>query len=355
MIDMTSPFLSDAVSVEDVQQPDFSPGAIEEFLHNRYRISGRLTRLTAERDQMYRIEPGPSDSFVIRISALKEAEETIALQQAVLETVSLHAPELPVPRPISSVSGQKVEYLVKDGSRHAVRVFTYLAGVPVGMTPHTSGQRKALGRALAQLDQALARVDYPSEGNAFLWDLQRAPALRPLISFYKKDELQRLCTSVLDDFTLNYQPRLRHVRRQFIHNDFNPKNVLVDPASPETVTGIIDFGDMVRSALVADVAVTVARQVNPGDPVQEAAEIVSAYHQILPLSDDEIDLVYGLACIRLFMRLTIWTWRVALDDPRTKGTNLEEAAELLDAIRTAGPKGVATALRNACGLNDNRE
>jgi Ser/Thr protein kinase RdoA (MazF antagonist) len=304
---------------------------------------------------MYRIDSGSSDSFVIRISALKENEDTIALQQAVLESVSLHAPELPVPRPISSISGQNVEYLVKDGSRHAVRVFTYLPGVPVGTTPHTSAQRKALGRTLAQLDQALARVEYPSEGNAFLWDLQRAPTLRPLIAFHKRVELQRLCTSVLDDFTLEYQPRLRHVRRQFIHNDFNPKNVLVDPASPETVTGIIDFGDMVRSALVADVAVTVARQVNPGDPIQEAAEIVSAYHQILPLDDDEIDLVHGLACTRLFMRLTIWTWRVALDDPRSKGTNLEEAAELLGAFRTAGSKRVGTALRNACGLKNKRE
>ena len=43
-----------------------------------------------------------------------------------------------------------------------------------------------------------------------------------------------------------------------MHNDLNPLNILVDPADPELVTGIIDFGDVIHTALIADVVLDVA-------------------------------------------------------------------------------------------------
>ena len=41
---------------------------------------------------------------------------------------------------------------------------------------------------------------------------------------------------------------------QTIHNDGHWGNVLCDPAAPDTITGVIDFGDQVEGPLVVDLA-----------------------------------------------------------------------------------------------------
>lgn len=43
-----------------------------------------------------------------------------------------------------------------------------------------------------------------------------------------------------------------------IHGDYSPYNVLVDPGTDSFVTGVIDFGDSMRSALIFDPAVSLA-------------------------------------------------------------------------------------------------
>ena len=48
-------------------------------------------------------------------------------------------------------------------------------------------------------------------------------------------------------------PRLR---AQVVHNDLAPTNVLVDDRL--AVTGIIDFGDLTRTALICDLAIAAA-------------------------------------------------------------------------------------------------
>ena len=64
-------------------------------------------------------------------------------------------------------------------------------------------------------------------------------------------------------------PRLARLRQQVIHNDWNDYNVLVAPgrSAAREVVGVVDFGDMVWSPVVADLAVALhlrdARQARP--------------------------------------------------------------------------------------------
>ena len=51
---------------------------------------------------------------------------------------------------------------------------------------------------------------------------------------------------------------LATVQAQVIHKVFQPSNVLVDPDSPAQVTGVVDFGDMIKAARIIDVAVASA-------------------------------------------------------------------------------------------------
>src|SRR6185295_3593495 len=100
-----------------------------------------------------------------------------------------------------------------------------------------------MGRTLKSFEHSACRRD-------LLWDLRQLPCLAPLLQ-----ELSDLAaTDFLTDFVARFAsavaPRLASVRRQFVHNDFNARNIIVDASDESRVTGIIDFGDSVHTALI---------------------------------------------------------------------------------------------------------
>jgi len=103
------------------------------------------------------------------------------------------------------------------------------------------------------------------------------------------------------------------LRSQVIHNDMNPGNVLVDHADANRVTGVIDFGDMVFSRLVNDVAVAGAYFCRiEDDPFAEVVEFLEAYTDVLPLTQDEIAVLPDLILSRHLTTVMITHWRARL-------------------------------------------
>jgi 4-aminobutyrate aminotransferase-like enzyme len=68
------------------------------------------------------------------------------------------------------------------------------------------------------------------------------------------------------------------------------------------VVGLIDFGDMVHSYTVGELAVAIAYVVlDKADPVATAARMVAGYAEEYPLTEDEIEALWGLVLMRLCM------------------------------------------------------
>lgn len=74
------------------------------------------------------------------------------------------------------------------------------------------------------------------------------------------------------------------MRRQAAHCDLNPHNVMVAAGRPDRVAGVIDFGDMVHTALAADAAIGASDFAGddpdaPGSSGQLAGRIVNAMRE----------------------------------------------------------------------------
>lgn len=112
-------------------------------------------------------------------------------------------------------------------------------------------------------------------------------------------------------------PRLDGLRRQVIHNDLNQHNLLRDPET-ERVTGIIDFGDAVRTCLVNEVAIGAAHQLyGQDDALAALGDVVTGYAGTLPLTEAEIDALPHLVRTRLLTRELIIAWRRATNPAAT--------------------------------------
>ena len=116
---------------------------------------------------------------------------------------------------------------------------------------------------------------------------------------------------MLEAFVTQVLPHLPQCRWQVVHNDLNPHNVLTDPGDPTFIAGVLDFGDMVETALVCDAAVAACYQVDPAAPLQSLAAFARASHAVLPLTELEQSLFPILTAARMLTSLAIASARAA--------------------------------------------
>ena len=123
--------------------------------------------------------------------------------------------------------------------------------------------------------------------------------------------MKELAGQVVSKYERITAPLLPKLRTSAIHNDANDFNVIAGGGTDlytrnQTVVGVIDFGDMVHSYTVGDLAVAIAYEIlNESDPLTAAAEIVKGYCKEYPLREGEIAALFGLICLRLCMSVSL--------------------------------------------------
>jgi Ser/Thr protein kinase RdoA (MazF antagonist) len=80
------------------------------------------------------------------------------------------------------------------------------------------------------------------------------------------------------------------------------------------VVGVIDFGDAIHTALIADVAVGVIGQLASPQTADDAIrEFVHAYCEVEPLSSEELSLLDSLIAGRIVQNVVMTSWYRSLD------------------------------------------
>lgn len=276
---------------------------VSALLAAQFGLSGGLVRLTSERDFNLRLD-ARGRRFVVKFANKAEPRGVTDFQTSAL--LYLEDKGLPVPRVVRCLSGA----VAVETEFGLMRVLTYLEGRPMHEVPRTLALAAAMGAMAARVTLGLAGFSHPAADYVLQWDIRRAGALRPMLPFVA-DDLRGVCAGVLDRFDADIAPRLADCRWQVVHNDLNPHNVLVDPADAARIAGVLDFGDMVWTALVCDLAVAASYQVDPGDALGSLAGFVAGYSRILPLTAAERGLVADLTAVRMVTTLCIASKRAA--------------------------------------------
>jgi Ser/Thr protein kinase RdoA (MazF antagonist) len=169
--------------------------------------------------------------------------------------------------------------------------------------------RRDLGRCAARLARGLGDFRHAGANHKLLWDLQHAAELRGLVDAVPA-ERRDLVEHFLDGFEAHALPILPRLRRQPVHNDLNPHNIVVDPGNQARIAGIIDFGDLTFTARINDLAIAAAYQVaDSDDPLAPPCELIAAYHAVNPLDPAESDVLFDLMATRMVMTIVISSWR----------------------------------------------
>jgi len=323
---------ADPFTVVESEAPQLGDGQVIEFVRQQYGLEVELKSLLSERDQNIRLRCSDGRQFVLKIA--NAAEDPVATDfqvQALLYLESYlgrHDYPITVPHILRTVDERTQSIVQSGGKQHVARVVTYLAGMPLGDAPRSQLLCRRIGACLAYLGLALRGFDHPGSDHGLLWDMQQALNLRRILSLIRDKELQRGAAQVLDDFEALALPQFGEMRSQVVHSDLNPDNLLIDSGKRDSVAGVIDFGDMIKAPLIADVAIGASyMRVTEGNPLAQIAEFLAAYHAVTPLEEREIDLLFDLIKTRLAASITILSWRASLrgaDDPYLRGVAASE-------------------------------
>ncbi len=139
-----------------------------------------------------------------------------------------------------------------------------------------------------------------------------------------------------------------------VHNDFNLHNVLVDQNDHNTVSAILDFGNLVDTTVVYDVAIGCSYHLpSSGHPLSLAAEFLSAYHQQNALFEEEVDLLFDMINTRNAMTVTITELRAKLypDNSAYILRNNPRATRALEQYASISAEEARIVFRRACGFH----
>lgn len=327
--------------------PDFSESAVAGLARDHFGREGHLTRLTSERDLNFRLKAANGESHVLKIANLAEPIESIHFQTEALLHLERTAPGLPVPRVTRTLKGA-TEVTLPEGN--ILRLLTYLEGEPLHRAQSSAEQSRSMAGLGAALARALRGFDHPAADHDLLWDIKQASRLRALLPAIADKDLRGLIAARLDLFETRVSPALPALRWQVVHNDLNPHNVLVDPADHARVTGILDFGDMVRTPLICDVAVTASYQIDATEPLTSLVTFANAWHAVDQLREDELDLLFDLVATRMITTIAIAGWRATRypENAPYIMRNVPRALAGLQAFERLSPADVRRQLAAAC-------
>ena len=346
--------------MEDVKKkPKFTSEQAEQIAAQMFAIYGSASTLPSERDQNFLIET-PGGDYVLKIANPDTPLAVLELENQAIRIA--HAiDDFESPQVVKSVDNLSIIPLTEAGHPWHVRCLTYLPGTPLASFPkHTPTLLTELGRCLGLLDRQLGTLDQNHAAQRpHRWDLARGPeAVKQAIQSTRQSDRQDLLLYFLS-LHESIAPRLQGLKQSVIHNDANNYNIIiaVDPVDETASIGLIDFGDLLYSRTIHDLAICSAYlMLDKSNPIEALAAVTSGYHQSYRLGDAELSCLFPLACLRLAQSVSI-SIEQQRRDPGNEYLAISEkpAWQALKRLSEINPADVRERLWEACNQQATRQ
>lgn len=207
------------------------------------------------------------------------------------------------PRPVPFSDGSYLKILDLNGTPIIGRLLTFLEGDFLAEVAHSKKLFHSWGRFLAGTNKALQPfIQYKIQSRINEWDLQYVTLSKSLINDIANPADRKLVHYFIQQYEENVTPILPYLRKSIIHGDANEWNILVHN---NQVSGIIDFGDVTHTPLINELAIAITYGIyDKENPLEWAIYLITSYHEVLPLEEKELSILYYLISARLCISVT---------------------------------------------------
>jgi len=287
----------------------------------------------------------------------------VEAQNATLLCLREH--DIPAPCPMQTTNNELIAFITlplrHDASKKrkfAVRVLTWVDGAPMNTIAISMDLLEQEGRFLGKMTKALENFDHPGAHRWHQWDLTNSEAALAFIG-HVKDEyagetfpgIQDVVRNVLVYFAEQIKPKFMKAiadasseeaqtfPQQILQGDFNDNNVIANQEGT-TVIGVIDFGDLIYSFRVNEIAIAIAyatlTKTGRQNLLQTVAQVFKGYiSQGVTLTKEEMQILAPLICCRLATSICMGTYTYAQNpDPYILVHSLPAHSVLLELTNT---------------------
>lgn len=282
---------------------NFSEKDIEAFAKKHYQLDVAATMLNGYDELNCLLTDKPGKKFIFKIATDEHGVHFLDAQVKIVNHLGKSPVGSKFQKYIVNTEGEELTSIVIEGKNYYLRILSFLEGsFWVDEKEKPDALYIDLGNFVGSMDKALQNFSHPAMHRHYTWDISTATDANVRIPCIKNHERRRIAAYFLLQFEMEVLPVLSSLRHAYAHNDTNDYNVLVQH---NKVSGLIDFGDMVYTALINNLAVACTyAMLNNDNPLQAASLVVKGYHHEYPLTEQELDLLYYLVAARLCISVT---------------------------------------------------
>lgn len=325
------------------------------LLREVHGLDVELQSLGSQQDQNFLVRPagGGEPLGVLKISNPVFSETEIEMQDAAATAVAKAEPELRIPEIVAGPRGPLTGWWETSQGRLHARVISFVPGSTLTGSGYLAPRVvERLGELAAAVSVALAGETHPASGRVLQWDLRHAERVIAEIAETEPDaEVREYCAAATSAALAALAPVADALPRQLGHFDVTDDNVLRPHGVGTLPDAVIDFGDVIESWAVGEIAVTVSSVLHhDGATYASTLPAIAAFDRRRPLSDDEITALWPLVVLRGVVLVLSGRQQVRLDDANEYASGaLDREFEILRRA-AAVPLEVATArIRHALG------
>ncbi|WP_299076954.1 aminotransferase class III-fold pyridoxal phosphate-dependent enzyme [uncultured Ruegeria sp.] len=324
-------------------------------LRTHWGLEVKLSRLDGEYDLNFLVQAKNGQDYVLKVMRAGCARELVDLQIKALEHIATEAPGLPFPKVLPDLKGALlVDIQDETGEQRLAWLLERLPGQCYAKAaPKSEELILKLGRVLGATDRAFEQFEHDSLNRAgFKWDLTQAGWVADKLEVVSNPDRRALLAGIAIEFD-GIAGQLSALPKQAIHNDANDYNILVEGelGQRQTVSGMIDLGDMCAAPRICDLAIAGAYIVlDHPKPERALTALVRGYNAANRLSPAEVDLIWPLLRMRLAVSVVNSTL-MAMENPDDPYVTISQNPAWRFLENTSINGGLMPArLRAACGL-----
>jgi 4-aminobutyrate aminotransferase-like enzyme/Ser/Thr protein kinase RdoA (MazF antagonist) len=344
--------------------PSFSVAEGERIARDSFGLAVQAAPLHGERDCNLHLRTArtasPSGEYVLKIMDVAADAAAVECLGSALEWLAEQDSALAAPRILPSQAGEIISRFSRNGVPYAACLLSFVPGTLLSKVPANRTLLRNVGEHLARVDRALQGFFHPAFARRLAWDMRQLPELVQFSRCIGAAPLRQGVEAVAAR-TRDLLPRLRGLRSQAIHGDCHGQNVLI-AEDGVTVSGLLDFGDMIHAPVVFEPAIAMAELCMEGVPLEDLSALLAGYARHQALEPNEVELLFDLIRARHAAAILLHAYRrqhdaagAALLEPAADATAasfmalgvLEPADLLQDWHRAAGttsPRAAAIGL-----------
>ncbi|RED23432.1 hydroxylysine kinase /5-phosphonooxy-L-lysine phospho-lyase [Flavobacterium cutihirudinis] len=329
---------------------NFSEAIIQDLVKEHYGLNVTVKALNGYDELNFLLSDEKNKKYILKVSNESHPFPFLEAQVAIISHLTKSNISDFFQHFSVNKDGEALTKIVGDFQTYYIRILNFLEGIFwVDEKNKTTELHHNLGSFLGQMDAALANFSHPAMHRNYTWDISRASEANDNLKFIRNHERRRIAGYFLVQFDTEVVPQIHRLRHAYIHNDANDYNVLVQE---NRISGLIDFGDMVYTALINNLAIACTyAMLDEEDPLTVATSIVEGYHKAYALTEQELDVLYYLIAGRLCISVTQSAYNASLDSDNEHHFITEKPAwDLLYKLIKINPIKAQDAFRKACGF-----